>query len=212
LFGLSCTAGALVLLSNGYVGCYGSAMEALIVHYGYWILLPAAIIEGPLVTVFAAFLASLGYLNIYYVYGIAVLGDVIGDVGYYAVGRLWGERLLHSYGHKIGITKHKLVQVRQTYFEKQQSLWKIITLSKITQAPTAIILLLSGMLRVQFRQFLLVTTVNNLIKAVVLVGIGYFFGVSHSFISTYLKDSWVMLIPTALFLVYVFYIRKSEPD
>ena len=66
-------------------------MQAEIQHYlavyGYAALLPLAIIEGPAVTVFAAFLAAQGVFDVVGVYAIVVLGDLIGDVLHYAVGR-----------------------------------------------------------------------------------------------------------------------------
>ena len=36
-------------------------------HYGYWVMLPLMIIEGPVATVIAALLASLGAFNIWLV-------------------------------------------------------------------------------------------------------------------------------------------------
>ena len=66
-------------------------MQAEIQHYlaiyGYAALLPLAIIEGPAVTVFAAFLAAQGVFDVVVVYAIVVLGDLVGDVLHYAVGR-----------------------------------------------------------------------------------------------------------------------------
>jgi len=66
-------------------------MQAEIQHYlavyGYAALLPLAIIEGPAVTVFAAFLAAQGVFDVVGVYAIVVLGDLVGDVLHYAVGR-----------------------------------------------------------------------------------------------------------------------------
>jgi membrane protein DedA with SNARE-associated domain len=66
-------------------------MQAEIQHYlaiyGYAALLPLAIIEGPAVTVFAAFLAAQGVFEVVGVYAIVVLGDLVGDVLHYAVGR-----------------------------------------------------------------------------------------------------------------------------
>lgn len=179
-------------------------------HYGYWILFPLTIVEGPIVTIVAAFLASLGYLNVYVVFLVALLGDVVGDTLYYLMGRHWGDRAVRTYGHRIGITEARIDQVRVTFFTHHQSLWRIIGVSKLTQAPSAIALLLSGMMQVSYRRFLVVTSVTSAAKVLVLVLLGYFFGASHTIFASYVSHAWMFLIPTIAVLVYVFYLRHDH--
>ena len=57
--------------------------------YRYVILLPIAIIEGPIISVIAGFLVSIHAMEFWIVFGILVLGDVIGDMLLYGVCR-WG--------------------------------------------------------------------------------------------------------------------------
>ena len=52
---------------------------ALLNAYGIAILAPLAIIEGPIVTVIAAWLASLGLLNLWEVLICVILADLVGD-------------------------------------------------------------------------------------------------------------------------------------
>jgi membrane protein DedA with SNARE-associated domain len=46
---------------------------------GLLLLFPLAVVEGPIVTVIAAYLASLGYLNIFAVFAVVVAADLVGD-------------------------------------------------------------------------------------------------------------------------------------
>lgn len=62
-------------------------MQHYLAVYGYAALLPLAVIEGPAVTVFAAFLAAEGVFSVAAVYVVVVIGDLLGDVVYYAIGR-----------------------------------------------------------------------------------------------------------------------------
>ena len=55
------------------------AVLHLMQAHGLWLVGPMAVIEGPIVTVIAAYLAKLGYMNIWAVYAVCVLGDLIGD-------------------------------------------------------------------------------------------------------------------------------------
>ena len=70
-----------------------STIQSLVQAHGLWLLAPVTVLEGPIVTVIAAYMASLGLLNLYAVYVICVLGDLVGDAGIYALGR-WGPKTL----------------------------------------------------------------------------------------------------------------------
>ena len=52
---------------------------ALIQAYGLWILAPFAILEGPIVTILAAYLAQRGFLPVIGVYLVCIGGDLVGD-------------------------------------------------------------------------------------------------------------------------------------
>jgi membrane protein DedA with SNARE-associated domain len=80
----------------------------LIVVHKYLILLPIAIIEGPMITIIAGFLASLGILDFFIVYAIAVFGNLIGDNIYYWIGRLGEQEFISRYGRYVGVTKEKI--------------------------------------------------------------------------------------------------------
>ena len=56
------------------------AVQDLIVQYGHAMLLLATVVEGPVVTLLAAALAQEGLLDLRWVLGLAILGDVLGDV------------------------------------------------------------------------------------------------------------------------------------
>src|ERR1700679_1112274 len=58
----------------------------LIIQYRYAILIPAAIIEGPIVAFISGTLASLGYFNIYVLAVFFFARDMAMDGIYYAAG------------------------------------------------------------------------------------------------------------------------------
>ncbi len=73
--------------------------------HGLWLVGPMAVVEGPIVTVIAAYLAKLGYMNIWAVYGVCVLGDLIGDAMYYWIGRLGPALLPDRWLARLGMTE-----------------------------------------------------------------------------------------------------------
>jgi membrane-associated protein len=183
-------------------------MEAILLTYKYWLILPLAIIEGPIVAMAAAFLASTGVLNIQIVYGLALAGDIIGDILYYTLGRYGGEPLIDKYGRYIKVTQESVEKVKQKYFTKQKSLWQVITISKAMQAPSSIILVICGLTGVNFREFFVITTVANIVKVLFFVLIGFYFGRGYMLVDQYLRYSWVLLIP--LIVGAVWYWKKGR--
>ncbi len=185
-------------------------MENFLLTYGYIIFLPLSIIEGPIVTIVGAFLASQGIFNVIVIYILALLGDMIGDVLYYTIGRYGGERLLRRYGRFFGITTENLALVKTRYFTTTKSLWKIITLSKVTQAPSASILLTCGILQVDFRDYVVITFLNNVVKVLVFLLVGFYFGMHYTTIDSYLAKSWLVFIPLVLILAYLLVRARAQ--
>ena len=114
-----------------------------IIAYKYEILFPLAIIEGPLLAVVAGFLVSLGTLNMFIVYAIIVLGDVIGDSIFYLLGRS-GHSFLAKHGHFIGATPERLATTRE-YFDNHHT--KAITASKLIHGIGVTGLITAGSLK-----------------------------------------------------------------
>ncbi len=145
----------------------------LLETYKYFILLPVDIIEGPITTVIASFLASLGFLNVFIVYGFAVLGDIIGDLGLYWIGRLGRNTIIPRYGHYVGVTNERLKFAEEHY---KKHLASTVFLGKIVDVTNLPILLTAGVTKTDMKKYLQVISVAALGKAAVFTVIGYYFG------------------------------------
>jgi len=178
-------------------------------QYAYWALLPLAIVEGPIITILASFLASQGYLNVSIVYMLVLIGDILGDIIHYVVGRYGGFNLINRFGKHFGLDSERLRSIKEKYFEEGKSLWGTITWSKITHAPSSAVMFTAGLLRVNFRQYLLITTVNNIFKVLFFVVLGYCFGESYKTISKYIADSSIVFVPIFIIIIYLLYGRKK---
>ena len=80
----------------------------LLTTYKYLLLFPIVVFEGPIITVIAGFLSSLGYLNIFIAYGVVVVGDIAGDIMYYALGYYGRDRFVNRWGRFLGITSERV--------------------------------------------------------------------------------------------------------
>ena len=86
-------------------------VTALIAKNGLAILAPIALLEGPIVTVIAAWLANRGLLDVWSVTVVVILADLVGDVLFYCLGR-WGlHRLPLRWRYRMGLSRARLGQL-----------------------------------------------------------------------------------------------------
>ncbi len=181
----------------------------LLSQYTYYILLPISIVEGPIITVIAAFLASQHILNIYIVYVIVILGDIIGDLSHYWLGRYGRYTILPKYGKYIGVTPYRLNKMEDHFSKKK--IWKTIFFGKFTHAPNSIVLTMAGVAKVDIGKFVLVTTTATAIKSLIFILIGWYVGSSYELIAKYIDNfGYIMLVLLCLAIPIVWYISKIK--
>jgi len=178
----------------------------LLTAYKYVFLFPAAFVEGPIVTVIAGFLSSLGIFNIFIAYAIVVAGDIVGDIMHYAFGYYGGQRFVKRWGRFLGVTSERVEQLEK-HFEKHTG--KTLIIGKLTQVVGAVVLVAAGMARVPFRKFVWYNFISTLPKSLILLLIGYYSGESYVKISSYLDYTAIgTVVAAVIFIVIYFMIRR----
>lgn len=170
-------------------------IEALIRAHGLLLLTPLAVIEGPIVTVIAAYLARLDYFSLASVCVLVIVADLLGDIGFYAVGR-WAIR-------RNGTPPRWLARVGLTPVRQQALIHqfarrggKILTVGKLTHSAGAAVLLAAGMARMPLAAFLLWNTLATIPKSLFFVAIGYAFGHLAGQV-----DGWIIAISLLLLAI-----------
>ncbi|HET6306257.1 MAG TPA: VTT domain-containing protein [Rhodopila sp.] len=151
--------------------------DFLIAH-GSALILPLAVVEGPVVTVVTGFLASQGYFTWYWMLPLLVGGDVVGDVFYYAVGRT-GVASLGRVGRWLCVRDAMPPALRDGLERNAGRMWLI---GKWTHAIGGVVLVGSGMLRLPLWRFILVNLLATIPKSAVLFGCGWFAGDHYPFL------------------------------
>lgn len=176
-----------------------------LIHYRYFVLFPIVVVEGPIVTVIAGFLSSLGYLNVFVAYGVVVLGDLAGDSIYYAAGRWGKEGFLKRWGRFIGITMERIKQL-QEYFAKHKG--KTLILGKLSYGVGAPVLVAAGVADVPYCEFVGFNFIATLPKCLVLLLIGYYGGQGFTKISRYLDYTALGMLALAVLFTVVYLMMK----
>lgn len=168
----------------------GQEIFDLISNNGYWILFPMMIIEGPVATIIAALLAALGAFNVFVVLGLSILGDMIGDVILYYFGYRWGMAFVDKIGKYMGITAW-LVEKLKKYYVNHSG--KIVFVAKSTTGMAWAAMVVSGIVKMNFKKFLRYSFLGGVVWSTFLVSMGYFYGYLWREISQYIKwIGWVI--------------------
>ena len=146
----------------------------LIIEYRYLIMVPLAIIEGPIVAFIAGTLAPLGYFNIF---GLAVFffaRDMGMDACYYCLGYFGGRtRLADRLLRKIRVTHEHLEGVRLLWEHHPMS---TMFIGKLSYGIGSTFVAVAGMVKFRFTTFFKYGALVAITQYWSLLALGYFFG------------------------------------
>lgn len=180
----------------------------LITTWGYPAMFLLMVLEGPIATISAAFLASMGFFNPIAVYFLSVIGDIVGDVILYRLGYSGGKKFLEKAERFLKI-KESLVNKLEQLFKTKGA--KIIFSVKSTTGLVYITFILAGAVKMDFRKFLYYSLLGGLVWSALLVCLGYFFGYAAEQISAYIKYAGVGIFILAIASVFVInYMKKGK--
>lgn len=191
-----------------------TAIIALLAHYGYAILLPISVLEGPLVSIVGGLLVSQGVLEAHIVFLILLLGDIVGDTIYYNLGKYGGRRLAHRWGKYLGASEEKLESLEKKFHSHD---WKLIFFAK-TQAIGGAILFAAGMAHIPYKRFILLNIVGSIPKIILFEATGYYFGASitqegNPFLSYTGFGSLVLaLLLVGIYFLFRARVKQNEKD
>lgn len=179
-------------------------------HYGYWAMLPLMIVEGPVVTIIAAMLASLGAFAWPVVLLFSILGDIIGDVLLYGAGRKWGIGFARGFGRYMGITE-TLVLKMEKYFDKHGG--KTIFAVKSTTGLCWATFAAAGIVKMDFKKFLQYSFLGGVVWSGFLVAMGYFYGYLWRSIKHYISwVGWVIFAVAIVSFIAITLYKKKQSE
>ncbi|WP_372839498.1 DedA family protein [Phaeovulum sp.] len=161
--------------------------------HGLSLLAPLAVLEGPIVTVIAAYLASLAFFDVWLVYVVVVVADLVGDSIFYALGRRGPGLLSPRWRNRFGVTDARLGALKG-HFHNQGG--RTLVVGKLTHSAGMVVLLAAGAARMPFWRFLGFNLIATLPKSLVFVIIGYTLGRAYTAI-----DGWIFRASFALLVL-----------
>lgn len=173
----------------------------LIYTYSYFILFPLVVIEGPVITIIAGFLASTRFFDPVPTYLTILLGNLTGDILYYSAGRWWFTKSIRRLTEFFNVKKERLARI-ESQLKKHSG--KVIFFGKLSHILSGLILVASGLVEVPFEKYILFCLLAEAPKSLILFLVGYFFGSTVSNYGRYLNLTFVGLIILTLILIGIY--------
>ncbi len=177
-------------------------MIQLLLTYKYLILIPLAIIEGPIVAVIVGFFTTMHIFNFILSYVILVLGDIIGDGLIYYIGYS-GKRLLKYFR----VTDEKLEKAKKYFHENHK---KAIAMSKLVHGIGFTGLIAAGATHTPYVRYFKTCALISVVQSFVMLMLGVLFGHAYVLIGKYLNYYAAFVSVGALLVVAFFVIRKYK--
>lgn len=177
-------------------------------NWGYPIMFLLMVIEGSITTLAAAFLASLGFFNIFIVFILGVIADLIADIFLYYLGFFGGKKTFQKLNGSPRPSQ-ALPEIIKNNFHKNGA--RLIFFTKITIGLSMVTFTLAGASRWNFKKFVLYAFLGGIIWTGGITLLGYYFGMLAEKIESYIKfGGWfVFLIAVLIVLFFLFYQKKK---
>jgi membrane protein DedA with SNARE-associated domain len=171
----------------------------------YILLFIGTLFEGPVIMFSSGFLYKLGQFDFLPMYLALVFGDFTADIGWYCLGRFGTRSTIFKYGHFIGLTPAILEKVESRFHKYHQ---KVLIISKLTMGFgfSLVVLIVAGMFKVPFKNYVILNLIGGFIWAALLITIGYFLGNIYTMISGPAKIVFILVA----FLVVVFGMKYTN--
>jgi len=186
---------------------------SFIVSFKYLAIFLGSFIEGPTVGLIVGFLARIHYINLAWGYTAHVLGDFTADQVYYAIGYFGGATIVPRMARLLKFSVKEVEDIEKSFSQHSK---KLIVLGKITHVIGFPILIAAGVMRYSWYKFLAFDFVATLLKAAILVFIGYHFGGLWERVNNVMLVAtgigMLIIVAQVIFLVIRRFIRIKNGD
>jgi membrane protein DedA with SNARE-associated domain len=184
-----------------------ATLVSMMSDYGLWVLTPLAVLEGPIVTVIAGYLASLSILKLWQVVPCVILADILGDSLLYLLGRLALGSIGPTWRDRLGLSPRRLFYLIRGF---RRNGTRILVAAKLTHAAGFAALTAAGAARMRFADFIIANILAGVPKCLFFVALGYLFGSAYERVAGWLSVEAALLLLLGLSLAVFVYLRHRK--
>lgn len=167
-----------------------SALIGLLKTHGLSLLAPLSVIEGPIVTVLAGWLSSVIGAQIWQIALVVIVGDLLGDVIFYAAGRAGPHALQRLLPRSLqsGRASSRINEMT-AHFDRRGG--RTLLLGKVTHSLGALVLVAAGAARMNIWVFLGWNLIATVPKSLLLIWVGLWLGDMSAQVSVAQIEIWL---------------------
>lgn len=186
---------------------YWGVMILMMVESSF-IPFPSEIVVPP-----AAYLASLGQMNVFFVVIAGVAGSVLGAVINYVLAASLGRLVIykiskHRWAKFIFLSPDKVDRAEKYFLKNSTSatFW-----GRLIPVFRQLVSIPAGFCKMPFGRFVLLTAGGSAIWVSILAALGYFIGANQEILKLYYEEiSWAILIIAVGYIVYKIYRHRKK--
>jgi membrane-associated protein len=170
----------------------------------YALIIILACAEGPILSMIFGVLIKLGFFSFLPIYVALMVGDLLGDVIWYYIGRRWGHRFVARFGKYFSVTEAGIARVTAIFHRYKH---RILFLSKISNGLgfAIVTLITAGLSRIPFWKYLTTNLIGQFVWTGILLAIGYFFGNLYQQVDTWFGRASVAALFVVVFFAFMGY-------
>lgn len=169
----------------------------------YLMIFAAIIIGGPIFISAAAFAAAVGYLNVYFIFSLALFGELAVDIILYLIGYISRAGVVEKFGHYFGLTDLRILRLEKLLLNHTWKALFIIKYSPIIPIPGFVI---TGAAKLKFKKFFYILFALSLPKAIFFTMIGYFFGRAYGSLAKYFYYGQYLIVIVIILFIVIHYL------
>jgi membrane protein DedA with SNARE-associated domain len=186
-----------IIQSMGYMGIFLLMFLEIIFFF----------IPSEVIMAFVGFLIATGKFNWALALIVSTLGSVAAAVVFYYAGKYGGRLFVLKYGKYVFMKEHHL-KMTEDFFKKHGDL--AILLSRLVPIARDLISIPAGMAKMNFKQFLLFTTIASATWNTMLILVGYSLGENWAAITQYSKELDLLVIIILVIAGIIYLIKKLK--
>jgi len=153
-----------------------------VISHGYLLLFLVTLVEGPSITAIGAFAAKLGYFNIYLIFLISILGNLIPDIIYYAIG-FWGRiKVVDKYSKHLGLSKERIEKIEHLMEHHAGKTLVVVKLVPFLAVPG---LMIAGAAKMPIKKYIFLSILIIIPSSLAFLLVGYYAGAAYGRLSNY---------------------------
>lgn len=179
----------------------------LVKTHGLLLLAPLSVLEGPIVTVIAGYLASLGLLHTAGALAVVIAGDLLGDALLYLAGRKGIKRMPKRWRDRLGLNAARVEALTDHFWLRGG---RTLVIGKLTHSAGAAVLVAAGAARMPVGAFLWWNLVATVPKSAAFLALGYAFGAAYAQIDAWIFRASLLLLALLAVAAAIWWRRRGQ--